>query len=177
MMDKEEIPEYLQLVEDLQLYELGDNRRLEQYYKTLKNGEELTDSDLDYLTKLDVSLQKIKKKQVTGTKPTKIIVVAVVCSVIAVFGVLFIIEMYNVYQVNSVLDKQNQLAELEKKYFDVVKNYFNYEVGAQQRAICQNESNMEDLIQCLMDPTLRSKLNPIQNEISKIKQEIDEMLN
>lgn len=121
-MNEKEIEEYLTLIEDLQLYELGDSGKIEEFYQILKQGGELTESDLNYLTRLDISLQKIKKKQVKRTKPVTIVVISVVCSVVAVLGALIGIEAYDQMLYEKGLAFGYEIERINTQYQNKIAN-------------------------------------------------------
>jgi len=124
-MDSTETQECLDLIEDLQLHELGDRGRIEELYQILKHGGDISESDITYLTWLNISLQKIKNKQDKRIKPVVIITIAVVLAAIVSFGVYVGLDEYKAAVVRENIQnaqefqKQYQMAidkEIQKAY-------------------------------------------------------------
>jgi len=58
MMNAEEVSEYLELIDELQKKKMGDSNELKEWKQKLTENKELDKAYLDYLTALDVRLQK-----------------------------------------------------------------------------------------------------------------------
>ena len=69
-MEKKEISEYLELIEELQKGKTGNPKDLEEIKKILLKDKNLDESDLNYLTKLDVRLKRKHESPLVTTTDT-----------------------------------------------------------------------------------------------------------
>ena len=67
-MDNKEISEYLELIEELKKEKVGDPKDLNEIKKILEKEKDLDKSDLNYLTELDIKLQRKYDEPLISTK-------------------------------------------------------------------------------------------------------------
>jgi uncharacterized protein YbjQ (UPF0145 family) len=66
-LDEKEISEHLKLIEELQKEKVGNKKDLEEVKEILEKEKDLDESDLKYLTKLDVRLHRKREKPIIST--------------------------------------------------------------------------------------------------------------
>jgi len=62
-MNEKEVSEYLELIDELQKAKMGNSNELREWKQKLTEGKELDKAYLDYLTELDVRLEKKRHRK------------------------------------------------------------------------------------------------------------------